>query len=121
MSMFRLTGSIVFSLGLLGTFGACSQGSESSADTPSKAADVATEIAKKNKAQGPSLLLSQAQFIYETTPDGKKIPKPGPAKLTILSFNGDSFEASVLEDEESRVFHKTLCIIYSFGSRVGHK
>lgn len=56
----------------------------------------------------PSLLLTQAQFQWEEGPDGKRTPKPGPAKLLILK-PGNVWQAEVLEDEDSRVFHKAVC------------
>lgn len=68
------------------------------------------QAADPHSGTRPTLLLSQAQFAYKSLPNGKKIPHPGPAKLTMLTFNGKTFDTSVLEDEESSVFHKALCI-----------
>jgi hypothetical protein len=56
----------------------------------------------------PTLLLGQAQFFKETTPDGKKKTVPGPARLVVLRQGGDQWQREVLEDSESNVFHKAI-------------
>ena len=56
----------------------------------------------------PTLLVSQAQFIEQKGPDGKTIPVPGPAKLTIVRETPDGWVVSVLEDGDSNVFHKAM-------------
>ncbi len=55
---------------------------------------------------GSTLYLAQAQFVTETTPDGKSRPVPGPARLSIWTSNGSAWTEEVLEDPESNVFHK---------------
>lgn len=55
---------------------------------------------------GPTILVAQAQFVKETTPDGKSKPKPGPARLVILHQSGQQWKRQLLEDPESNVFHK---------------
>jgi hypothetical protein len=57
-----------------------------------------------------TLLLSQAQFVWETGDDGQKKPKPGPAKLLMLTLVDGQFVPSILEDPQSRVFHKAMCV-----------
>lgn len=58
---------------------------------------------------GPTLLLAQAQFDW-IEKDGKRVPQPGAAKLRVLHMSGNAFEETVLEDEDSRVFHKAMCV-----------
>lgn len=56
----------------------------------------------------PALLVAQAQFVDKPGPDGKSVPTPGPAKLTILRRGPGGWKATVLEDPDSNVFHKAL-------------
>lgn len=58
---------------------------------------------------GPALILAQAQFTWEEK-DGKRSPQPGAAKLRIFHYENGSFSESILEDEDSRVFHKAMCV-----------
>ena len=55
-----------------------------------------------------ALLVAQAQFVDKPGPDGKSVPTPGPAKLTILRRGPGGWKATVLEDPDSNVFHKAL-------------
>ncbi len=57
----------------------------------------------------PALLIAQAQFIYEKKGD-KKIPKPGPALVTIKQKTPAGWKDTILEDPQSNVFHKALFI-----------
>lgn len=57
---------------------------------------------------GPALFLAQAQFDNRPGPDGRSIPTPGAAKLTIYKPSGGSLLATVLEDPDSNVFHKAI-------------
>ena len=52
------------------------------------------------------LLLALSQF--EVSPEGKALPKPGPARVEILVRRGGKWEVEVLEDPESNVFHKAM-------------
>jgi len=52
------------------------------------------------------LLLALSQF--EVSPEGKVLPKPGPARLEILTRRGGQWQVEVLEDPESNVFHKAM-------------
>ncbi|MFP6664387.1 MAG: VCBS repeat-containing protein [Deltaproteobacteria bacterium] len=54
----------------------------------------------------PTLVLSQAQFIDKKGPDGRVMPVPGPARLTIIRQTPQGWQTSILEDPESNVFHK---------------
>ncbi|MDD9967412.1 MAG: VCBS repeat-containing protein, partial [Myxococcales bacterium] len=51
------------------------------------------------------LLLAYAQFAVE---GGKVLPKPGPARLEILTRKGGEWQVEVLEDKQSNVFHKAM-------------
>ena len=108
MSPRHITYLSTFLLSLTWVITACSSPSEPEAVQPK--AEQPSSVAPANPGEQPTLLLSQAQFAYKSLPNGKKIPQPGAAKLTMLTFNGKSFDTTVLEDEESRVFHKALCI-----------
>ena len=52
------------------------------------------------------LLLALSQF--EVSPEGKVLPKPGPARVEILVRRGGQWEVEALEDPESNVFHKAM-------------
>ncbi len=52
------------------------------------------------------LLLSLSQF--EVAPDGKVLPRPGPARLEILVRQGGRWDVSMLDDPQSNVFHKAM-------------
>jgi hypothetical protein len=54
----------------------------------------------------PTLVLSQAQFIDKKGADGRVMPVPGPAKLTIVRQTPQGWQTSILEDPDSNVFHK---------------
>ena len=60
---------------------------------------------KQDSAAQVTLLLSQAQF----TRDKDNRPRPGAAKLRVVELNDTKLSERILEDEESRVFHKALC------------
>jgi hypothetical protein len=62
------------------------------------ASDVPADLPK-------GLLIAYAQFVVE---DGKVQPKPGPARLEILTRKGGQWNTEVLEDPESNVFHKAM-------------
>lgn len=55
-------------------------------------------------APAPAILLSQAWFLKDA--NGK--PKPGPARLQIWRKGAEGWQATLLEDGESNVFHKAL-------------
>ena len=57
----------------------------------------------------PCLLVSQAQFVYETS-DGKSLPVPGPALVCLLQQTDRGWRESVLEDPDSNVCHKALFV-----------
>ena len=52
------------------------------------------------------LLLALSQF--EVSPEGKVLPKPGPARLEILSHQGGAWKVQTLDDPDSNVFHKAM-------------
>ncbi len=52
------------------------------------------------------LLLALTRF--EVGPDGKALPKPGPARLEWLVRKDGRWQTGALEDPESNVFHKAL-------------
>lgn len=61
-----------------------------------------------NSSVTPSLLLAQAQFNDITDENGRVTSRPGAAKLTIVHKVLNEWEAEILEDPESNVFHKAL-------------
>jgi hypothetical protein len=52
------------------------------------------------------LLLALSQF--EVTPEGKVLPKPGPALLEILTRRDGAWHTEKIEDPDSNVFHKAM-------------
>jgi len=52
------------------------------------------------------LLLALSQF--EVSPEGKVLPKPGPARLEILTRQDGAWKVQTLEDPDSNVFHKAM-------------
>jgi hypothetical protein len=98
------------------------------ADAPTRATSAATTQAARAPEPlvtppasfpGPeTLLLPQARFSFDTGPDGKSIPTPKAATLLMLRPQGNSFAAEVLEDPDSRVFHKAECVDFGAGPRI---
>ena len=56
-----------------------------------------------------SLLFAQAQFEW-VEENGERRAKPGAAKLMVLTRTEGGFLKRVIEDPESRVFHKAACV-----------
>jgi hypothetical protein len=73
---------------------------------PSAPVSVPAKAAKLGKN---SLLLAQAQFKWADE-NGERKAKPGAAKLVVLTWDKGKWDERVLEDEESRVFHKAACV-----------
>ena len=65
----------------------------------------------------PTLLIAQAQFIYEKKGDSA-LPKPGPALLTILQKTPAGWKAAVIDDPQSNVFHKALFFKDAKGTKI---
>lgn len=58
---------------------------------------------------GSVLILSQARFKDVTDPKtGQTVPKPQPARLVILRWDGSRWGRVVIDDPESNVFHKAV-------------
>jgi hypothetical protein len=64
--------------------------------------------AKAAPAPEPRQGLMLALSVFEVTPEGKALPKPGPARLEILRPQGGGFELIAIDDPESNVFHKAM-------------
>jgi FG-GAP-like repeat len=90
-------------LGFAGSPAGATPGGASPAPT-----STASAAPRPGAAAAPVLLVAQAQFVDKTGPDGKTVPVPGPAKLTIVRLAPGGAEAQVVEDPESNVFHKAL-------------
>jgi hypothetical protein len=67
-------------------------------------APAAASTTPESLPRGLMLALSQ----FEVGPDGKVLPKPGPAKAEILVRQGGAWKVSAIEDPESNVFHKAM-------------
>lgn len=99
--------------------GACDSASEPAAPKGASSAPLVTEPSTPATTQGAAepgarpegdlpqgLLLAYAQFEVG---DGQKVlPKPGPARLEILTQQGGAWHTEVIEDGDSNVFHKAL-------------
>lgn len=75
------------------------------------AAPAAERSARQEPLAGPpapTLVVSQAQFVDKTGPDGRTMPVPGAAKLTIVRQVDGAWQTTVLEDADSNVFHKAM-------------
>jgi hypothetical protein len=46
--------------------------------------------------------------VFEVSPEGKALPKPGPARLEILRPTGSGFDLVTIDDPKSNVFHKAM-------------
>lgn len=64
----------------------------------------------------PTIFISQAQFLYEEK-DGERLPKPGPAIMTLKQKTPAGWQTTVIEDPQSNVFHKA--VILHDGNRKG--
>jgi len=89
---------------------------KSAASTPA-AASSATAVADVSGLPfgRPALLVSQAQFTWVTDATGARKPQPGPAQLIILTRAGGKWQSQILEDSDSRVFHKAICFAAPVG------
>ena len=66
----------------------------------------AAEMAASPPSMKTGLLVAMSQF--EVGPDKKVLPKPGPAKLIIVTREGGKWKQDVIEDPDSNVFHKAF-------------
>ena len=57
---------------------------------------------------GATLYVAQAQFINTRGSDGEVHPSPGPARLEILTRTQTGWDREILEDPQSKVFHKAI-------------
>jgi hypothetical protein len=78
---------------------------------PAEAADGASKPVDGTGAKVPAdmergLLVALSQF--EVGPDKKVLPKPGPAKLIIVTREGGEWKTQEIEDSDSNVFHKAF-------------
>ena len=60
------------------------------------------------KGPFPCLLMTQSVFEQVKGPDGRMMPKPGPATLVIVRKTAGGWEDVRLQDSESNVFHKAM-------------
>lgn len=88
-------------------------GDESKPAAPAPSAPPAAPSAAPAAAAAPipdslpkGLLLALSQF--EVSPEGKVLPKPGPARLEILTREGGAWKVQTLDDPDSNVFHKAM-------------
>jgi hypothetical protein len=105
--MLRSALSVISVLGLVAVVGC---GGESEKPAPAAAPSGGTAPSAAASATPASLskglLLALSQF--EVTPEGKVLPKPGPAKLEILTRADGAWKVQTLEDPTSNVFHKAM-------------
>ena len=107
-------------LALVAALAACNG---SNADQTASTETPATAAAKDNKAAPTTddskaggktpaelpqgLMVSLAEFIT-VEEGGKKKRKPGPARLEIITRQGNTWKTEVIKDEDSNVFHKAF-------------
>lgn len=75
------------------------------APSPSAAAPPAAQSAVPASLP-KGLLLALSQF--EVSPEGKVLPKPGPARLEILTREDGAWKVQTIDDPDSNVFHKAM-------------
>ncbi len=89
------------------TFSGCSKGpgetsdADTSKDMPFKADSLAG-------GPYPTLLISKAQFSYQTNSQGQQKPVPGAAKLVLLRKTKEGWKESCIEDSTGNVFHNAV-------------
>ncbi|UJR82221.1 FG-GAP repeat domain-containing protein [Sandaracinus amylolyticus] len=72
---------------------------------PAPAPTPPTPTAARTQGEQRGLLVASSQFRVE---NGAVTATPGPARLEILTPDGDQWRAEVIEDPRSNVFHKAL-------------
>jgi hypothetical protein len=113
--MIRIHWSCVVAAAAIALALACG-GEERSAPAPGAAAPPAEGAPSAEASDLPNgLLLALSQF--EVTSEGKVLPKPGPARLEILTRRGGKWQTTVIEDPDSNVFHKAM--VYAGGGKPG--
>lgn len=112
----------ILSIGLLAVSVSCNKKQSKPQDdllpTPTAERKAPKSIESAPFPSAKTLLLAQAQFVWETDAQGKRIPKPGPARLVMLTLDQGIWKTHVLEDPESRVFHKAMCVVTAEGPRL---
>ena len=99
-------------------FVACRGPSQPSQSVPESPMAVHEAVSGEDgEPQGPLLLLPQAQFVWVEGEDGQRKPQPGPAKLVVLRPSATGFTSEIIEDGDSRVFHKAQCLRRGAGER----
>ncbi len=73
-------------------------------DKGDKAKPMAAAKAPADMAKGLLVAISQ----FQVDENKKVIPKPGPAKLEIITREGGKWNTQVIEDPDSNVFHKAF-------------
>jgi hypothetical protein len=92
---------------------ACGGGDETKTSAPAAAPTTAAAPAAPLReplvgGPFPALFVAQAQFTERVGADGKQTSVPGPAKLTIVRKTDAGWQATILEDPDSNVFHKAV-------------
>lgn len=77
--------------------------------TPTGSAQTTALVEGPPPMSPPFLLLSQVQFQMTTNANGKSVPKPGAAKVLQLQLTNGKWSSALLQDPDSRVFHKAIC------------
>lgn len=83
---------------------ACRAGEEQGAAKPAASGAPAAAASPATLSRGLLLALSR----FEVGPDGKVLPKPGPARLEWLVRKDGRWQTGALDDPESNVFHKAI-------------
>lgn len=92
---------------LVGCGGESEKPTPAAAPAPTPSAAPAATAAPSAPASLPrGLLLALSKF--EVSPEGKVLPKPGPARLEIVTRDGGAWKVETLDDPDSNVFHKAM-------------
>ena len=92
---------------LVGVVASCNGSNEPRSSSPVQ--PEAVPVTPALSVPRPFLILTQAQFTWQKNAEGKRRPSPGPAKLVLLYPEGSRWRHEIIEDPDSRVFHKAVC------------
>lgn len=99
--------AVPVSLALCAVLAACG-GEEKAAPAAKPGAEAAPAASTAPESLSKGLLVATSQF--PVGPDGKIVPKPGPARLEWITRKDGQWRTGAVEDPDSNVFHKALVL-----------
>lgn len=106
MRSIRVPLVLVFAVALA----ACGGGGDEQETAPAPVPPAPPEAERQalTTTSGPLLMVTQAQFVEQTGPDGKKQSVPGPARMVLVEQTPSGWKPVIVEDGDSNVFHKAM-------------